>query len=71
MIVSLVAGVALSPQATRGAEDLPSAAEAVSPVLVGTAVPDGSLSTATGESTTLGALRGGEPAVLIFYRGHW
>jgi len=48
-----------------------SSAEAVSPILVGTAVPDGPLRTQDGQETTLGKLRGGSPAVLVFYRGHW
>jgi hypothetical protein len=71
MLGSLVVGVALFPQGVRGAEGLPSSAEAVSPVLVGAAVPDGPLRTASGEGTTLGSLLDGEPAVLVFYRGHW
>jgi hypothetical protein len=71
MMVSLVAGVVVSPPAVRGAEDLPSAAEAVSPVLVGSAVPDGPLVTSDGTATTLGAILDGKPAVLVFYRGHW
>jgi hypothetical protein len=70
-MASLVAGAVVSPLAARGAEELPSAAEAVSPVLVGSAVPDGPLQTSDGEATTLGALLDRQPAVLVFYRGHW
>lgn len=34
-------------------------------------VPDGKLVTAAGKETTLKAVLGGKPAVLIFYRGSW
>jgi hypothetical protein len=71
MIASLAAGIALSALAAGGSETLPSSAEAVSPILVGTAVPDGPLKTASGADTTLGELLHGQPAVLVFYRGHW
>jgi hypothetical protein len=54
-----------------GSVALPSSAEAVSPILVGTTVPDGVLRTAEGRETTLRALLDREPAVLVFYRGHW
>ncbi len=59
----LAAGVA--------AEDLVASAEEVSPVLVGTQVPDGPLKAADGEETTLSELRAGQPTVLVFYRGFW
>jgi cytochrome oxidase Cu insertion factor (SCO1/SenC/PrrC family) len=48
-----------------------SSAEAVSPILVGTAVPDGPLRAQDGQETTLRKLLGGSPTVLVFYRGHW
>lgn len=69
----LAAGMALCLPAVvdAGEEGLVSSAEAVSPVLVGTAVPDGALTTADGRDTTLGALLDGKPGVLVFYRGHW
>jgi hypothetical protein len=67
----LMVGAALTGPGAHGEEGLPSAAEAVRPVLVGTAVPDGVLETERGEETTLAAVLGGEPAVLVFYRGHW
>ena len=38
---------------------------------VGDAAPDGPLVTATRESTTLAAVRGTAPTVLVFYRGAW
>ena len=75
MIGSLVAGMALvsahASAETPGEEGLASSAEAVSPVLVGTEVPDGALKTGEGQATTLGDLLAGDPGVLVFYRGHW
>ncbi|HEY0806413.1 MAG TPA: peroxiredoxin-like family protein, partial [Pseudonocardiaceae bacterium] len=37
----------------------------------GTAMPDGDLLDASGEATTLTAVRAGRPAVVVFYRGTW
>ncbi|GGF34411.1 peroxiredoxin-like family protein [Subtercola lobariae] len=38
---------------------------------VGSAFPDGDLLDAQGDTTSLGAVLGGAPAVVIFYRGAW
>jgi peroxiredoxin len=38
---------------------------------VGAPMPDGDLLDAHGKPTTLAAVRGGAPAVLVFYRGAW
>jgi hypothetical protein len=67
----LVAGglVLLGPQGSE-AEDV-SSAEEVSPILVGTTAPEGTVRTEDGKAVTLGSLRGGEPTVLVFFRGHW
>ena len=67
----LVAGglVLLGPPGSE-AEDVTSAAE-VSPVLVGTTVPDGTVRTEDGKEVALASLRGDDPTVLVFYRGHW
>ncbi|MDK8172316.1 peroxiredoxin-like family protein [Curtobacterium citreum] len=40
-------------------------------VAVGDAAPDGPLVTSTGETTSLQAVRGDAPTVLVFYRGAW
>jgi len=76
IVGGLVLGLALVPgraAAEPGASDapLPAAAGDVRPVLVGTPVPDGPLKDGEGRATTLAELRGGSPAVLVFYRGHW
>ena len=72
---AVLAGTLLAFAAGRttavGADDLVASAEEVSPVLVGTTVPDGPLKTADGQETTLGELRAGQPTVLVFYRGFW
>jgi hypothetical protein len=71
----LVAGITLvaahSSEGTPGEEGLVSSAEEVSPILIGTKVPDGALKTGEGQATTLGELLAGDPGVLVFYRGHW
>jgi hypothetical protein len=70
----LVAGLLFAVHGGVDAREAPllvdSAAE-VSPILVGTPVPDGTLATQEGRKTTLEDQRGGQPAVLVFYRGHW
>ena len=75
MVGGLVAGALLgsSPVLVAAEPDdvLVASAEEVSPILVGTAAPDGTVRTTDGMETTLGTLRAGRPAVLVFYRGHW
>jgi hypothetical protein len=71
---AVMAGLALcGPAVTgaRGGEALPTSAEGVHPILVGTPAPDGALRTPEGRETTLHALLDGRPTVLVFYRGHW
>jgi peroxiredoxin len=46
-------------------------AQEVRPILVGSAVPAVELTELSGKPTTLAALLGGKPAVLVFYRGGW
>ena len=50
---------------------LPSAADKVRPLMVGTRMPAAQLQTATGETLDLGAAMAQKPAVLVFYRGGW
>ena len=75
MVGCLVAGALLVSGLVRAGDEpddgLVASAEEVSPVLVGTPVPDGTVKTEDGQETTLGDLRAGRPAVLVFYRGHW
>ncbi len=46
-------------------------AEQISPLGVGSKVPDGALLTMDGQSTTLKAVLNDKAAVIIFYRGEW
>ncbi len=75
MVGGLVLGALLLSSQGLAAEEpddaLVTSAEDVAPVLVGTVVPDGTVKTEDGKETTLGDLRAGRPAVLVFYRGHW
>ncbi len=43
----------------------------VRPLLVGMAIPEGTLKDQKSHATSVSELRGGGPAVFIFYRGHW
>lgn len=49
----------------------PDRAEAVRPLLPGSALPDAVVRTVEGSETTLVELTRGTPAVLVFYRGGW
>jgi hypothetical protein len=76
IVGGLILGLALVPgrapaEGAAGDEVLPATAEDVRPILVGTPVPDGPLRDGEGRTATLAKLRGGGPAVLVFYRGHW
>jgi len=59
--------------AEEAAEDggLFSSATEVRPLLVGTAIPEGTLRDEKGNETTVETLMGGGPAVFVFYRGYW
>jgi peroxiredoxin len=46
-------------------------AQAVRPLLVGSAVPAVELTELSGQPTTLARVLGGKPSVLVFYRGGW
>jgi hypothetical protein len=68
--VSLFAAEVPAEEAVRDAELFSSATE-VRPLLVGTAIPEGTLRDEKGNETTVETLMGGGPAVFVFYRGYW
>ncbi len=70
LVVSLFAAQVPADEAA-GEGGLFASATEVRPLLVGTAIPEGTLRDEKGNETTVGALMGGGPAVFIFYRGHW
>jgi peroxiredoxin len=53
------------------AAELAPAADQVRPILNGSKLPEVTLRTVDGESTTLAAQVAGKPAILVFYRGGW
>ena len=67
--VPLVAAPTLAGPPAEGR--LASSTTEVCPVLIGTAMPDGPVKTTESRATTLRRLLGGEPGLLVFYRGHW
>ncbi|MEO5559199.1 MAG: peroxiredoxin-like family protein [Dokdonella sp.] len=56
---------------TAYAAELASAPDRVTPVLLGSHLPDAPLQTIDGQPTTLVKAVNGKPAVLVFYRGGW
>lgn len=56
---------------TVQAADFATAPDRVTPLLLGSALPDAPLRTVEGASTSLVKAVGGKPAVLVFYRGGW
>ncbi|MGH8123808.1 MAG: peroxiredoxin family protein, partial [Rudaea sp.] len=53
------------------AADFASGPTKISPLLLGTALPDAAVQRLDGTATTLKQVVGGKPAVLVFYRGGW
>jgi peroxiredoxin len=51
--------------------DIPSSADAVIPIEVGSNVPSTTVHTTQGESVQLDDLTQGQPSVIVFYRGGW
>jgi peroxiredoxin len=56
---------------TQAAPGWPQSDKAVSPLLLGNALPDVTLRTLEGAPITLKDAVGGKPAALVFYRGGW
>ncbi|GEM_PF-3355134 len=72
-LLALVAGAVLvsAIASERASAQLPDAASEVRPLLVGSEAPDVPLTTADGTPTTLHAVLGDAPAIVVFYRGGW
>jgi peroxiredoxin len=70
ILPALIGGLMLSGMTVR-AGDIPSSAQDVRPLLIGSAVPDVTLKTADGTDFSLRAAVAKKPSILIFYRGGW
>ncbi len=68
---TLLAGAALVCASPALAADVPTSAEDVRPLLVGSAVPEVELPAADGGTVDLLAAAKAQPTILIFYRGGW
>lgn len=66
----LMAFALLTPFAARAAEIAP-AADQITPILLGSKLPNPALRDRDGNPTTLHKVVGDKPAVLVFYRGGW
>jgi cytochrome oxidase Cu insertion factor (SCO1/SenC/PrrC family) len=64
LLLALVAGVA-------GAASSANAPQGISPLIIGSTVPELTLRTSDGDRYDLGAAMEGKPTVLVFYRGGW
>ncbi|MCK7593520.1 peroxiredoxin-like family protein [Pseudomarimonas salicorniae] len=71
MFRSLCAAALLLAAAASNAADFPTDPQAVQPPLLGTPLPEAQLRTVDGEPVSIGAVRDGRPAVIVFYRGGW
>ena len=70
LLGAVAALVVVAPAAIGWAEVFDAPAE-VRPLSVGSEAPDVSLTTADGTPTSLHALLGDAPAIVVFYRGGW
>ena len=71
MLKTAVVALALSMAAPAIGADLARGPDQVRPILLGSKMPNVPLRTVDGAATTLGAQVGGQPAILVFYRGGW
>ena len=68
---AFLAGAALVCASPVLAAEVPTSAEDVRPLLVGSAVPEVELPTVDGGDVDLLAAARAQPTILIFYRGGW
>lgn len=68
---TFLAGAALVYASPVLAADVPTTAEEVRPLLVGSAVPEVELPATDGGVVDLAAAARAQPTILIFYRGGW
>lgn len=68
---AFLAGAALVCASPVVAADVPTTAEEVRPLLVGSAVPEVELPASDGGVVDLAAAARAQPTILIFYRGGW
>ncbi len=70
---TILAGAALlcATATSASAADVPTSADGIRPLLVGSAVPEVQLPTADGGVVDLAAEAKAKPTILIFYRGGW
>lgn len=68
---AFLAGAALVCASPTLASDVPTSAEEVRPLLVGSAVPEVELPATDGGVVDLAAAARAQPTILIFYRGGW
>ena len=75
LLATLALGCGPGADAARDAEktaaSVPTSADAVTPLAVGTKAPNATLRTLEGEEVALASLLGDQPVALIFYRGGW
>ncbi|MEH0157488.1 peroxiredoxin-like family protein [Limibacter armeniacum] len=67
--ILLIAGILLS--LVTAAQNVPTKAEDISPLLIGESVPEVALTNTNGNKVTLKEVLKQKPTVLVFYRGGW
>lgn len=68
--ISILVGLLVAGTGVTVAE-VPTAPDAVSPLLIGATVPDVTVRDADGTALSLAEAAGKQPTILIFYRGGW
>lgn len=73
LLATAVAGIVLflASIGTAQAAPLADGADHITPILLGSALPDGPIQKIDGSDSTLKQIVGDKPAVLIFFRGGW
>jgi len=50
---------------------IPDSPDQIEPLLIGSPLPETQVRTVDGQQTSLAEVIGGDPAVIVFYRGGW
>jgi peroxiredoxin len=69
--MKIVAALVFALVSVAAAQEVAPSPSEIRPLLIGAAAPDSPLRTMDGTGTTLKAVLGGKPGVVIFYRGGW
>ena len=69
--LSLAGTLLAAPGPLAAPPAVPDSPEKIEPLLIGSPVPDAQVRTVDGKQKPIAKVLGGDPAVIVFYRGGW